>query len=160
MSLCLCLMEGANGQESVVHETSPASMKWYQINSSSFRVLYPYGFEKEAQRVANTLEHIKEAESRSLGATPKKISIVLHSQSATSNGFVTMAPMRSEFYAMPPQNYNFIGTNEWLTLLSSHEYRHVVQFQKSVTGFNKGIQLLFGRRCGSSRNCVYPQWQR
>lgn len=159
MSLCLCLMEGANGQESVVHETSPASMKWYQINSSSFRVLYPYGFEKEAQRVANTLEHIKEAESRSLGATPKKISIVLHSQSATSNGFVTMAPMRSEFYAMPPQNYNFIGTNEWLTLLSSHEYRHVVQFQKSVTGFNKGIQLLFGQLAQAGMAFVaVPQW--
>ena len=114
-------MEGANGQGTVVQGTSPASMKWYQINSKSFRVLYPYGFEKEAQRVANTREHIKGPDSKSLAATPKKISVVLHSQSATSNGFVTLAPRRSEFYAMPPQNYNFIGTNEWLTLLSSHE---------------------------------------
>lgn len=159
VSICLCLMEEANGQESVVQQTSPASMKWYQINSNSFRVLYPYGFEKEAQRVANTLEHIKEPESRSLGATPKKISVVLHSQSATSNGFVTLAPRRSEFYAMPPQNYNFIGTNEWLTLLSSHEYRHVVQFQKSVTGFNKGIHLLFGQLAQAGMAFVaVPQW--
>lgn len=130
ISICLSLTKVAYGQESVVQETSPASMKWYQINTNNFRVLYPYGFEREAQRVANTLEHIREPEAKSLEAMPKKISVVLHSQSAVSNGFVTLAPRRSEFYAMPPQNYNFIGTNEWLTLLSAHEYRHIVQFQK------------------------------
>lgn len=134
-------------------------MKWYQINTNNFKVLYPYGFEKEAQRVANTLEHIREPEAKSLEVMPKKISIVLHSQSAVSNGFVTLAPRRSEFYAMPPQNYNFIGTNEWLTLLSSHEYRHIVQFQKSVTGFNKGIHLLFGQLAQAGMAFVaVPQW--
>ena len=157
--ICLCLIKVAKAQESVVQETSPASMKWYQINTSNFRVLYPYGFEKEANRVANTLEHIGVPEAKSLNATPKKISIVLHSQSAVSNGFVTLAPRRSEFYAMPPQNYNFIGTNEWLTLLSSHEYRHIVQFQKSVTGFNKGVHLLFGQLAQAGMAFVaVPQW--
>lgn len=159
VTICLSFVGVTHGQESVTQETSPASMKWYQINTNNFRILYPYGFEKEAQRVANTLEHIREPEAASLEATPKKISVVLHSQSAISNGFVTLAPKRSEFYAMPPQNYNFIGTNEWLTLLSSHEYRHVVQFQKSLTGFNKGVHLLFGQlaQAGMAFAAV-PQW--
>lgn len=90
--ICLSLTKVAYGQESVVQETSPASMKWYQINTNNFRVLYPYGFEREAQRVANTLEHIRKPEAKSLEAIPKKISVVLHSQSAVSNGFVTLAP--------------------------------------------------------------------
>lgn len=159
ISICLSLTKVAYGQESVVQETSPASMKWYQINTNNFRVLYPYGFEREAQRVANTLEHIREPEAKSLEAMPKKISVVLHSQSAVSNGFVTLAPRRSEFYTMPPQNYNFIGTNEWLTLLSAHEYRHIVQLQKSVTGFNKGIHLLFGQLAQAGMAFVaVPQW--
>jgi len=149
----------AIGQESAVQETSPASMKWYQINTSNFRVLYPEGFGEQAQRVANTLEHIREPEGASLGVTPRKISIILHSQSSNSNGFVTQAPRRSEFYAMPPQNYNFIGNNEWLTLLSSHEYRHMVQFQKSITGFNKAIYLLFGQLAQAGMAFVaIPQW--
>ncbi|MBX2942377.1 MAG: PD40 domain-containing protein [Cyclobacteriaceae bacterium] len=159
VSICLFFIGVSKGQESVTQETSPASMKWYQINTHHFRILYPYGFEKEAERVANTLEHIREPEAASLEVMPKKISVILHSQSAISNGFVTLAPRRSEFYAMPPQNYNFIGTNEWLTLLSSHEYRHVVQFQKSLTGFNKGIHLLFGQLAQASMAFVaVPQW--
>jgi len=148
-----------HGQESASQETSPAGMKWYQLNTDHFRVLYPSGFDNEAQRVANTMEHIREPEASTLGALPKKISIVLHSQSAVSNGFVTLAPRRSEFFAMPPQNYNFTGTNEWLTLLSSHEYRHIVQFQKSVTGFNKAIYFLFGQLAQAGMAFVaVPQW--
>lgn len=146
-------------QESVTQVTSPASMRWFQINTNHFRILYPAGFEKEAQRVANTFEHIREPEAASLEVTPKKISIVLHSQSATSNGFVTLAPRRSEFFAMPPQNYNFIGNNDWLTLLSSHEYRHIVQFQKSKVGFNKAIYFLFGQLTQAGMAFVaVPQW--
>ena len=134
-------------------------MRWFQINTNHFRILYPAGFEKEAQRVANTFEHIRDPEAASLGVTPKKISIVLHSQSATSNGFVTLAPRRSEFFAMPPQNYNFIGNNDWLTLLASHEYRHIVQFQKSKVGFNKAIYFLFGQLAQAGMAFVaVPQW--
>lgn len=149
----------ASGQESVNQETSPASTKWYQINTDHFKVLYPKGFDAEAQRVMNTLEHIREPEAASLGVTPKKISVILQSQSAISNGFVTMAPKRSEFFVMPPQNYNFIGTNDWLSLLSSHEYRHMVQFQKSITGFNKAIYFLFGQLAEAGMAFVsVPQW--
>lgn len=157
--LNFCFLNPGYSQEAVSAETSPASMNWYQINTDHFKLLYPLGFEREAQRVANTLEHIREPEAASLGVKPKKISIVLHSQSAVSNGFVTLAPRRSEFFAMPPQNYNFIGNNEWLTLLSSHEYRHIVQFQKSLTGFNKAIHLLFGQLAQAGMAFVaVPQW--
>ncbi len=146
-------------QESVTQETSPASFKWYQINSDHFRILYPKGFDQEAKRVANTLEHIREPAGQSLGITPRKYSVILHNQSSISNGFVTAAPRRSEFFTMPSQNYNFTGTNEWLNLLSTHEYRHMVQFQKSVTGFNKAIYYLFGQlgQAGMSFVAV-PQW--
>ena len=148
-----------SAQESVTAETSPASMKWFQINTNHFRVLYPDGFETQAQRVANTLEHIREPEAKTIGSAPKKISILLHSQSSVSNGFVTLAPRRSEYYAMPPQNYNFSGTNEWLSLLSAHEYRHMAQFQSSITGFNKGIYFLFGQLAQASMAFVaVPQW--
>ena len=159
MAICLCAHVVAMGQEPVLLETSPTGMKWYQVNTPHFRVLYPHGFGQEAQRVANTLEHIHGPEAASLEVLPKKISVVLHGQSAISNGFVTLAPRRSEFYAMPPQNYNFIGNNEWLTLLSSHEYRHIVQFRKSLTGFNKGIHLMFGQLAQAGMAFVaVPQW--
>jgi hypothetical protein len=134
----------APGFSQTTLNTNPPSLRWYQVNTPHFRVLFPNGFEAQAQRMANTLEHIHAAEAKSLGTVPKKISIVLQNQSALSNGFVTILPRHSEFYAMPPQNYNFSGTNDWLNLLASHEYRHIVQYQHATRGFTRAFYYLFG----------------
>lgn len=95
--------------------------------------------------MANALERVHEPEAKSMGGKTKRISVLLQNQSAISNGFVTLAPWRSEFYGMPPQDYNFIGTNDWMNLLAAHEYRHMVQYTRSITGINKFIYYLFGQ---------------
>ncbi|MGD1958567.1 MAG: TolB family protein [Fulvivirga sp.] len=129
-----------------VLDNNPSSLKWSQINTPGFRIIFPRGFDEEAQRVANTLEHISLPVSKTLGnKQPKKLSIVLQNQNSISNGFVTLGPRRSEFFTTAPQNYNFIGTNEWMDLLAIHEYRHVVQFSQSRTGWNKLFYYLFGQ---------------
>ncbi|HTH57251.1 MAG TPA: hypothetical protein VL728_14470 [Cyclobacteriaceae bacterium] len=146
-------------QESSVSATNPASLKWYQLNTPNFRLLYPQGFEAQAQRVANTLETIREPEGKTIGAVPRKISIVLQNQSALSNAFVSITPRRAEFYGMPSQNYNFVGTNDWLTLLSSHEYRHMAQFQHARRGVNKLLYYAFGYNTLAGLAYVgAPQW--
>ena len=149
----------ALAQEIPIQDTNPTSLKWNQVTTPNFNVLFPKGFEGQALRVANTLELIREPEASSMGVKPKPISIILQSQSSISNGFVTLAPRRSEFYTMPPQNYNFIGTNDWLSLLASHEYRHVVQYQRSIVGFNKIVYHLFGQNALSLvAFTAAPQW--
>lgn len=125
-------------------DQNPTGLKWYQINTPKFRVVYPKGFESEAQRMANTLQTIYGPVSRSLEKEPRPISIVLQNQTAISNGFVTLTPRRSEFFTTPPQDYNLLGTNDWLNLLAVHEFRHVVQFDKALTGFTKGVYYIFG----------------
>ncbi|MEM7110137.1 MAG: hypothetical protein AAF519_18055 [Bacteroidota bacterium] len=147
--LLILIIQGLNpstyGQIRVL-DNNPSFLKWSQINTPGFRVIFPQGFDKEAQRVANTLEHIGEPVSQSLGnERPKKVSIVLQNQNSISNGFVALGPRRSEFFTTAPQNYNFIGTNEWLELLAVHEYRHIVQFSQSRTGWNKVFSVLFGQ---------------
>ncbi len=149
----------AFAQETVDFETNAPHIKWYQVNTPNFRILYPAGFEVQAQRVANTMETIREPEAKSMGVLPKKISIILQNQSSVSNGFVTVAPRRSEFYTMPPQNYNFLGTNDWLNTLAAHEYRHIVQFQRSITGFNKFVYTIFGQQATAGLAfAAAPQW--
>lgn len=145
------------GQE--VLENNPPSVKWKKISSPNFRILYSSGFEQQAQRVANTLEHIRNAESKSLGKRPKKISVILQNQSSESNGFVSLIPRRSEFYTMPPQDYNFGGTNEWLNQLATHEFRHVVQYENAKTGFNKILYYMFGPATLAAMSSVAaPAW--
>jgi hypothetical protein len=60
-----------------------------------------------------------------------------------SNGFVTLAPRRSEFFTTPwlgPE----IGQTEWIKTLAVHEFRHVVQFEKSREGFSKFLHIILG----------------
>lgn len=155
--LLFCFCAPAFGQE--VLENNPPSVKFYKINTPHFKVLYPRGFDAEAQRMANTLEHIYLPESGSMGAKPRKISIILQNQSSVSNGFVTLTPWRSEFYTMPPQDYNFLGTNDWLDQLASHEYRHIVQYQQANSGFNRVLYYAFGpATLAAMASLSVPEW--
>ena len=155
--LCLCSVHVIRAQE--VLENNPPSVKWYRVNTPHFKVLYPKGFEDQAQRLANTLEHIRVAEGKTMGATPRKFSVILQNQSAVSNGFVSLIPKRSEFYTMPPQDYNFGGTNDWLNQLATHEYRHMTQFERSNTGFNRVLYYLFGpATLAAMATSSVPQW--
>jgi hypothetical protein len=145
-------------QQTTVLENNP-SLKWYQINTQNFKIIYPKGFEVQANRMANTMEHLRTPEAKTLGTLPSKISLVLQNQSSVSNAFVSITPRRSEFYTMPSQNYNFIGNNDWMNLIASHEYRHVVQFQHAKRGFNKLLYYLFGNNTLSVMSYVsVPPW--
>ncbi len=153
----ICTIAGYSQPTAVLQNNPP--LHWYQIDAPNFKIIYPKGFEEQANRMANTMEHIRKPEAASLGPEPKKIAMVMQNQSTTSNAFVTITPRRSEFYTMPSQNYNFIGTNDWMNLIASHEYRHVVQFQHAKRGFNKALYYLFGNNTLAVMSYVsVPPW--
>jgi hypothetical protein len=145
-------------QSATVLENNP-NLAWRQINTPNFNIVFPKGFETQAQRMANTMEHIRTPEAKSLGVEPRKISMILQNQSAVSNGFVSITPRRSEFFGMPSQNYNFVGNLDWLNLLATHEYRHIVQFQHANRGFNRALYYLFGANTLAAMSyAAVPQW--
>lgn len=109
----------------------PPSVKWRQIQTENFQLIYPSAFENEAQQLADKLTKLRELVSADLGKEPRKISIILHNQTVESNGNVQLAPRRSEFFTTPPQQGDF---QNWLDNLAIHELRHVVQFDK-LTGY-------------------------
>ena len=139
--LFLCDQATAQG---IVLDNNPASLKFNEIITDHFNILFPEGFEKEGQRMANTLEHLHGPISVSLGKEPRPIPLILQNQGTSSNGFVALGPRRSEFFTVPPQDYKFLGNNDWLNLLAVHEFRHVVQYDKAITGFSKYAYWLFG----------------
>ncbi|WP_207427259.1 hypothetical protein [Pedobacter sp. SYSU D00535] len=106
---------------------NPSTIKFRQINTENFQIIYPTQFENEANRMANVLDDIIKKVASSLKIQPKKISIILQNQGITSNGFVQLAPRRSEFFTTPSQNFDY---QNWLNSLAVHELRHVVQFDK------------------------------
>lgn len=109
---------------------NPPSVKFDQINTSKFQIIYPTLLEGDAQRLANTLEKIIVEVSASLDRSPRPISIILQNQGVSSNGFVQMAPRRAELYTIPAQEFD---AQDWLNSLAVHELRHVVQYDKLST---------------------------
>ncbi|MFA6946132.1 MAG: hypothetical protein WC220_09540 [Pedobacter sp.] len=130
MLIILCINSVSVFAQFFGSEQNPPGMKWLQIRTGNFQIIYPEELADEAQRMSNTLEYIISGVSRSLNKTPRRISIILQNQSVISNGFVQLGPRRSEFYTTPPQNLDY---QDWLNSLAVHELRHVVQFDK-LTG--------------------------
>ncbi|MXV16000.1 TolB family protein [Hufsiella ginkgonis] len=118
---------------------NPPSLEWRQLNTKNFQVVYPAGLESEARRMANTLTAIIEKVSRSYHKVPRKITVILQNQGTTSNGFVQLAPRRSEFFTIPSQEFDY---QDWLNSLAVHELRHVVQFDKLAGGFKAPLESL------------------
>lgn len=112
-------------------DQNPPGVKWRQINTVNFQLIYPIAVEAEAQRMANTLEEAILSLSRSLNKKPRRISIILQNQGVISNAFVQLAPRRSEFFTTPPQSSD---PQDWLNGLVLHEMRHLVQLDKMSRG--------------------------
>lgn len=129
--LILCINSSVVFSQIFNGDSYPPSVKWRQINTDNFQLIYPASFEDGAQKLANQLETFRVQVSRTLGKEPRKISIVLQNQTVESNGNVQLAPRRSEFYTTPPQQGDF---QDWMNNLAIHELRHVIQFDK-LTGY-------------------------
>lgn len=125
-------------------EQNPSHLEWKHISTPHFDIIFPDGIEIEAQRAAALLEKSYPYVSQSLEVKPPKIPLILQNQSVISNGFVTLAPRRSEFYLTPSIDPELTNT-EWLKTLAIHEFRHVVQFEKTKRGFNKALSIVLGQ---------------
>src|SRR5690606_25361298 len=129
--LILCIGSSTVFSQIFNGDSYPPSVKWRQINTENYQLIYPASFEDGAQKLANRLEIFRMRVNQTFGKEPRKISIILQNQTVESNGNVQLAPRRSEFYTTPPQQGDF---QNWLDNLAIHEFRHVVQFDK-LTGY-------------------------
>jgi len=130
-------------QGDVDFNQNPPHIQWKKINTDHFEIIFPKEISREGKRVAFLLEKVYKVVSRSLEVYPEKISLILQNQSVQSNGFVTLAPRRSEWYVTPTVEADLSNT-EWLKTLAIHEFRHVVQFQKSRQRFNRVFEFFLG----------------
>ncbi len=121
----------------------PPGVSWQSLQSPHFRIIFPREIENEAEHIANLLERVYPADGKSLGVQPGPLPLILHNRNTVSNGFVTLAPRRSEWYNTPPQ-VGLTGPVGWYPLLAIHEFRHVVQFEAMKQGFNRLLYWSLG----------------
>lgn len=141
-----------------IEQQVPARVRWYEVRTPHFRVLYPQGFADRARRTAHRLEQVHAPAAASLGAPARPVTVVLQTRTTIGNGFVTLLPRHSEFFTTFPQDPYLVGTLDWLDQLTVHEYRHVVQFDKAHRGVGQ-LGYLFGGFGGLGLTTLgVPDW--
>ncbi len=138
-----------------VNGESPASIRWMQINTPQYQVVYPMGIQKEAELLIRNLEKTAALTREPYHLPAKKVPILLNMTSVRSNGFVTWTPRRMELIVTPPQDSY---AQDWIGQLSLHEYRHVVQISQLDQGFLCAMKYVTGEIAMGGGSGVMPQW--
>ena len=135
------------------------SIDWQTIDTEQVRVVFPSGTALQAQRIADIIYYLHARKKESIGMCSKKIDVILQTQQVVSNGFVTLAPYRSELFGTAPPNFKYLGSTEWLDLLTIHEYRHALQYANSNRGFTRLMYWIGGENgWASALFSSIPDW--
>ncbi len=134
----------------------PASIKWKQIDTDNFRIVFPEKSEITARYFANLFETLLKEKIKKQGKPTKKFTVVLHTHSAKSNGMVAWAPKRMELFPSFSQNND---AQIWLDHLAIHEFRHVEQLDRLEHGFTRFLNYILGQHATVLVSALYlPPW--
>ena len=133
----------------------PASLKWMQIKTGRFTVIYPEKYGAMGIEYAKSLD---KAYSKLVLLFPEKkfrIPVIIHNYTVQSNGYVSWAPKRIELYPTPEQNTIPLSEEEQLAV---HELTHVYQMESLNQGFSKYISFLLGEQFTGVVASLLPDW--
>lgn len=149
----------------VFHETSygqyyetgqdPASLKWVQIKTPRFRIIYPESYGRAGIDYARSIIKAEQEIRAIFPGTRFRIPVVIHNYSTYSNAYVAWAPKRIEIYPAAEQN---ALPGDQFRLLSLHELTHVYQMKSLETGFTKGLSVLLGEQVTGAVSALLPLW--
>ena len=156
---CFGLLLFSTGACAQVFGGNPPSLKWRQLNTDTARVIFPMGLDSPAQEVAAIVHRLSRTTLGTIGHSQRKIDIVLQNQTTIANGYVGLAPFRSEFQLTPEQNSFDLGSLPWEKMLAIHEYRHVQQYNNFRVGLSGAFYYLFGEGGQAFANSLsVPNW--
>jgi hypothetical protein len=133
-------------------------IRWRQIQTSDFHIVFPDFYEVKAQELARVLQTTYGKTGLSLNVSEiPNVPFLLHPLSVESNGLVVWAPKRTELWTMEPHDsYSF----PWLWQLAIHEGRHTAQMKALYQkGGGKLLYSIFGEHIVGALLAIYvPYW--
>ncbi|MBA4322294.1 MAG: hypothetical protein C0408_05690, partial [Odoribacter sp.] len=133
----------------------PSSVKWLQIKTNRFTVLYPESYGVEGVKFAKSLDDSFTKLSSLYSVKKFKIPVIIHNYTTFSNGYVAWAPKRMEIYPTPEQNGIPLDAAEQLT---THELTHVLQMVSLNRGFTRVMSVLSGEQFTGVISALLPLW--
>ena len=148
----------ANAQFSLTG-SDPAALRWRQMETENFRLIFPKGEDSLARVYGTELEVARLRIARSSGyligqSYKGKMPVVLHSRYVLPNASVTWAPKRMDIFTVNDP-YEPMAM-PWVRNLAIHEGRHAAQMQFGADRGNKALHWLFGEMAAGAFAGIYP----
>lgn len=124
--------------------TDPSFVKWSQIRTPDFQLIYPRGLDSLARVYLFNLQRMRPVVNAQLLLDTKPIPVVLHPYTTLSNGSVSWAPKVVNLITTP-EAYRWTS-EPWVEQLATHELRHVVQTQHFTKGVFSALKYLMGQQ--------------
>ena len=153
--LLLCLIPAAASAQYYNTGQDPASLKWLQIKTGKFTVIYPETYGSGGIQFALELEKAYSEISSYFPEKKLNIPVIIHNHTIQANGYVAWAPKRMEIYPTQGQNSMPLDNKRELAL---HELTHVLQMQSLNTGFSKIMYYLLGQQYTGAVTAFLPLW--
>ena len=132
--------------------------RWSQMGTEHYRIVYPAGMDSLARAYVLDLERWQPLVGQSARMAPGsrhwgRMPVVLHPWTPYSNGSVAWAPKVMDLYTHPDP-YGSIP-QAWMTQLTTHESRHVVQMQLAYRRPFKWVNYLVGEMWAGGVSALY-----
>lgn len=135
-------------------------LRFRTISTPRFDIHFHQGQDAFARRLARIAEEVAARLDRELGRPSGRVHVILVNQTDLPNGWATPIPYNLiEINTVSPPGESIIGnTDDWLALVFSHEYTHIVHLD-AARGWIGGLRRVFGRLSPLYPNLFLPQWQ-
>ena len=135
-------------------------LRFRTLRTDHFDIHAHQGEELMARRLASIAERARRRFQPILGVPRGRVQVILVDQTDLSNGWATPVPYNTiEITAVaPPPESNIGNTTDWLDVVFTHEYTHILHLDRS-RGFMQGLRKVFGRAAPVFPNGFLPVWQ-
>jgi len=135
-------------------------LNWHTIQSEHFYIHYAEGYERLAQKTANSAEQAHNKLQKKINWQPgDKTHLVVSDETDSANGYATPIHFnRSVLFMAPPNSANSLEDfDDWLETLILHEYTHILHLDKA-SGGAESLRNIFGRQFFLFPNLYQPNW--
>ena len=139
--------------------TDPGALRWRQMETENFRLIFPAGEDSLVRIYGIELENARTRVSRSSGfligqSYRSKMPVVLHSRYVLPNASVVWAPKRMDMFTVGDPYAPTAMT--WVRNLAIHEGRHAAQMQFGAARSNKVLHWFVGEMGAGALAGIYP----
>jgi hypothetical protein len=133
----------------------PASLKWMQVKTGRFNVIFPENYSQGGINFARALDKAYSDLNVLFPGKNFRIPVIIHNYTTQANGYVSWAPKRMEIYPTPEENKIPLDTYRQLAL---HELTHVMQVESLNSGFSRVMTIFFGQQFTGAITSLLPLW--